>query len=135
MAEEEEERVVLTQEMVASSLSQVARTIDGASFAFTKLDLAGRSLSDIGTVLAAYEHLRYINLSKNRIADAASLIHIKSLLALNLRQNALQRLPPFANPYLQVRLPPRARGGHGLLTHPGGTSRASRRAPRPCAGA
>lgn len=103
MGDEEEEAVVLSQDKVSKGLSQIARTVDGSSFAYTRLGLSGLGLTDLGDALASFPHLRYIDLSKNAIKAVDAVVSLSGLLALNLRENAVATLPPFTNPFLQVR--------------------------------
>lgn len=94
---------MLSQEKVSKGLSQIARTVDGSSFAYTRLGLSGHGLTDLGDALANFPHLRYIDLSKNAIKAVDAVVSLSGLLALNLRENGVATLPPFTNPYLQVR--------------------------------
>lgn len=103
MADEEEVQALpLTPDMVSSGLSQIARTLDGLSYAYVRLSIAGKGVTELGSTLTKFEHLRYIDASKNRLGEADSLASLKGLLFVDLRHNALTRVPKFANPYLQV---------------------------------
>lgn len=103
MADDEEVQALpLTPDMVSSGLSQIARTLDGLSYAYVRLSIAGKGVTELGSTLTKFEHLRYIDASKNRLEDADSLATLKGLLFVDLRQNALKRVPSFSNPYLQV---------------------------------
>ena len=61
----EEPKNFLKLEQIQSGLSQISRTHDGASYAYTSLNLEEKELEELGDLLRQYSHLRFINLSKN----------------------------------------------------------------------
>ena len=88
--EEEEPKVTLKQEEIASGLSQIDKTFDGSSYVFTVLTLSERDpkLQELGDELEKYSHLRTVDLSKNEIEDLAALARLPHLLTLNAEENA-----------------------------------------------
>jgi hypothetical protein len=89
--------VVALHVTAGQNLKGIAKTVDGAGFAFTHLELPGAEPQDgaederIGNIeaLKDYTHLRYVNLSSHVIADPGPLVDMKHLLSLNLAGNAL----------------------------------------------
>lgn len=79
--------VDLTEEMM--DLSQVGKTIDGEGFCFFQLDCIDKNVRSL-ELLAAYEHLRQIDLSKNRIQDVTPLAGLRHVLRLNLSSNEIE---------------------------------------------
>jgi Leucine-rich repeat (LRR) protein len=80
------------------NLKGIAKTVDGAGFAFTSLDLPGTDAADDGSggdkfanveALKDYLHLRYVNLSNHIIKDPGPLAAMAHLLSLNLSKNQL----------------------------------------------
>ena len=81
------------------NLKGIAKTVDGAGFAFTHLDLPGKDGDDgagvveekFGNIgaLQPYTHLRYVNLSNHLISDPGPLAAMSHLLSLDLSKNML----------------------------------------------
>jgi Leucine-rich repeat (LRR) protein len=79
------------------SLKGIAKTVDGAGFAFSHLDLPGKDSEDGSgdgkfanvEALKDYLHLRYVNLSNHIISDPGPLTAMAYLLSLNLSKNRL----------------------------------------------
>jgi len=60
--EEEEEQVpdvTLNEELLSKNLKLLARTANGVSFAFTRLEIHDENLCDID-ILQKFKHLRYV---------------------------------------------------------------------------
>jgi len=72
-------------------LSQVAKTIDGPGYTYVQLDCVGKRIGRIA-LLEEYEHLREINLSKNRIEDVSPLTKLGYVLKLNLASNRIESI-------------------------------------------
>ncbi|PFH31423.1 leucine rich repeat-containing protein [Besnoitia besnoiti] len=81
------DHAVLTGDVLNSSLSDVARTVDGSGYAFVRLNCAGKSITKIPEEIAAYVHLRYIDISDNHIEDIVPLTTLPHVLALNAARN------------------------------------------------
>jgi len=70
-------------------LSKIEKTIDGSSYAFSRLDCIGKQIDIIG-VLEQFPHLKEINLSKNFIEDVSPIATIPYVLQLNLSNNKVE---------------------------------------------
>ena len=115
----------LKPEMLKENLSNLAKTFDGLSYAFTKLDIHEKELDGLGEELANYNLLRDFNCSNNKIPNInhlakmtyistidASINVIKDismfnvedsflyLQSLNLKQNKIKILPKMYCKYL-----------------------------------
>ncbi|XP_018580879.1 leucine-rich repeat-containing protein 23 [Scleropages formosus] len=101
-AEKEEERKAileqkknvpcpLTQDMITESLSLLCKTGNGLGHAFVKLDLRNRNLTEIG-LLGSFVHLRFLDVSSNRLTDLSSLAPLTQLLWLKVDRNLVQSL-------------------------------------------
>jgi len=84
----EEESIVLSQSIVTGGLKGLAKTVDGAGFALTQLEINGQKIGDIAA-LSNYKHLRYLNLSDNLISDLKPLDGLDYLLSINLSKNKI----------------------------------------------
>ncbi|KAL7751494.1 hypothetical protein RI367_002955 [Sorochytrium milnesiophthora] len=79
-------------EIISSSVSQIARTGNGLSFAFVRLDAHGKGLQLLDT-LAEYTHLRYVDISDNAVSSLAPGLTTQDyLLTLNASNNKLTLL-------------------------------------------
>ena len=54
-------------ELAAAGLSKLAKTADAGTFAYVNLDISGKEIETIGDALKTYDHLRDLNVSKNKI--------------------------------------------------------------------
>jgi hypothetical protein len=79
---------VVTQGDVSEGLSQLARTADGLSYAFVRLELKGKQKVDISPI-KTFVHLRYVDLSSNNIQSLSPLNSLPYLVSLNLEGNGL----------------------------------------------
>ncbi|GAU96050.1 hypothetical protein RvY_07551 [Ramazzottius varieornatus] len=92
----------LGQYLMAEGLSMVAKTISGLSHAYVKLDLPGRSITDIALV-KSFCNLRYVSLAGNHIFDILPLNQLQFLISLDLSDNYLESLEGFElHNYLKV---------------------------------
>lgn len=82
---------VVTQADVAEGLSQLARTADGLSYAFVRLEIRGKQKVDISPI-NTFTHLRYVDLSSNNIHSLAPLNNLPYLVSLSLEGNGLSEL-------------------------------------------
>ncbi|KAJ3386216.1 Leucine-rich repeat-containing protein 23 [Entophlyctis sp. JEL0112] len=95
--EDEEEKPVvdteiLSAEMIGQHISLLARTGNGLSHAYTKLEMHGKSITNID-ILENYVHLRYIDLAENSISDISSLASLEYLLSINFHSNKIRKIP------------------------------------------
>ncbi|KAJ3416665.1 Leucine-rich repeat-containing protein 23 [Chytridiales sp. JEL 0842] len=82
----------LTQDLLAQHISLLARTGNGLSHAYTRLELTGKNLGNID-LLESYVHLRYLDLSDNSIRDIDPLASLEYLLSVNFQSNKIQTIP------------------------------------------
>ncbi|KAJ3112224.1 Leucine-rich repeat-containing protein 23 [Nowakowskiella sp. JEL0407] len=82
----------LTPDLVSENLSLLARTGNGLSFAYTRLEIHGKGLTSLD-VLESFPHLRYIDLSDNAISDITVLSTLTYLLSLDLHKNTIKSVP------------------------------------------
>lgn len=101
--EVEEPGQTLTKDDIAGGLTQLARTADGLSHAFVKLDLVGKDITDI-TAIQTYEHLRYISLANNKITTLKALSSLENLITLNAENNRLTDVDLGASKFVAARI-------------------------------
>ena len=98
-SEHEEEEVIppkyMTHDLIKENLSQVGKTYDGNSVAMMTLDLSGKEVCDMCPELSSYKHLRYIDLSGNKLPAIDDLKKIPHVLTLNASSNEITALDPF----------------------------------------
>lgn len=78
---------ILKAEQIVAGLSQISKTHDGASYAFTNLVLEEKELEELGESLRSYLHLRVLSLAKNQFKDISDVLYIPNLLTLNASEN------------------------------------------------
>lgn len=98
--EKEKEAKILSEEIAGQSLSLLCKSGDGLSHAFVRLDLKQKDLSDI-SILQGYIHLRYVDISNNRVTDLESLNNLTHLLSLKADYNQLEKIALRPFPFLQ----------------------------------
>lgn len=99
--EEAREEVPLNDEIVAQSLSLLAKTGNGLAHAYTRFEASNRNLTDVSR-LESFVHLRFIDLSNNRLRSVAALNRLKFLLTLKLDSNELSTVDLQPLTYLQT---------------------------------
>ena len=100
----EEEKVPenpLTEEVLAESLSLLCKTGNGLAHAYVRLDIHDRDITDIN-ILNCFIHLRYLDISGNRLKDISSLSSLTHLLTLKADKNELASAQLEKLPYLQI---------------------------------
>jgi len=101
--EEEEQEPVeckLTEQMCGDSLSLLCKIGNGLSHAYVKMDLHGKSLTDI-SIISAFVHVRYLDLSDNKLDSLSPLSSLTHLLTLKADNNRLTSAALPQMPYLQ----------------------------------
>lgn len=91
----------MTEETVGECLSLLCKTGDGLAHAFVRLDIHEREITDI-SILKAFIHLRYIDLSGNKLKDISSLSVLTHLLTLKADNNLLVSAKLEEMPFLQI---------------------------------
>ncbi|XP_052286707.1 leucine-rich repeat-containing protein 23-like isoform X3 [Dreissena polymorpha] len=102
--EEEEEKlpeVPLTEEMMPECLSLLCKTGDGLAHAYVKIDIKERELTNI-SLLKSFIHLRYVDVSKNKLKDISPLSALTHMLTLKADENLLTSARLEEMPFLQV---------------------------------
>jgi Leucine-rich repeat (LRR) protein len=98
-AEEEVVVVSLTAADVERGISMLCKSVDGTSYAYTKLTLPGEEEDKMFTEiskLSEYPRLRYVDLSKNKIKDISPLLSMPHLLAADLATNLVDSISVFS---------------------------------------
>ncbi|XP_032851573.2 leucine-rich repeat-containing protein 23 [Tyto alba] len=103
--QEEEEQVLapcpLTEEVLKEGLSLLSKTGNGLAHAFVKFEAKYKDLTDI-SLLERFIHLRYVDLSENRLRDLSPLSSLTNLLWLKVDGNLLTSACMQELPYLQI---------------------------------
>ncbi|KAJ3064296.1 Leucine-rich repeat-containing protein 23 [Podochytrium sp. JEL0797] len=87
-----EDSEVLTSDMIGQNISLLARTGNGLSHAYTRLEIHSKNITNI-EILENYLHLRYIDLSENSISDISALYTLEYLLSIDFHANKITRIP------------------------------------------
>ena len=82
----------LTADLVAQSISLLARTGNGLSYAYTRLEFHAKNVSDLD-LLESYPHLRYVDVSENALVNIDGLKHLEYVLSLDVHGNMLTTVP------------------------------------------
>ncbi|XP_072193649.1 leucine-rich repeat-containing protein 23 isoform X2 [Excalfactoria chinensis] len=104
--EQEEEKQVLvacplTEEMMKEGLSLLCKIGNGLAHAYVKFEAKYKDLTDI-SLLECFIHLRYVDLSENKLQDLSPLSSLTHLLWLKVDGNLLTSAHMQELPYLQV---------------------------------
>ncbi|XP_038006748.1 leucine-rich repeat-containing protein 23 [Motacilla alba alba] len=99
--EEESAPCPLTEEHLKEGLSLLCKTGNGLAHAYVKFEAKDKGLTDI-SLLERFIHLRYVDLSKNKLKDLAPLSSLTQLLWLKVDGNLLTSASMQELPYLQV---------------------------------
>ena len=103
MADEEATPGLLTKAQLRDGLQNVERTLDGEGYAFSKLDVSGKGLTDLGESLPQYQHVRYLTVSDNQLTDITGASGMYSLLSIDARNNKLEAVGDLSkSAFLQV---------------------------------
>ncbi|KAM4738318.1 leucine-rich repeat-containing protein 23 [Anableps anableps] len=78
----------LTKETIIEGLSLICRTAKRHEYAFVKLELADKALTDIAAI-SSYIHIRFLDLSNNHLTDLSPLATLNYLLWLKVDKNAV----------------------------------------------
>jgi len=90
----------LTTESIGECLSLICKTGNGLAHAYVRLDIRQKEITDI-SILKHFIHLRYIDISNNKIKDLSSLGYLSQILTLKADQNLLKSAKLTELPYLQ----------------------------------
>ncbi|CDI77151.1 hypothetical protein, conserved [Eimeria acervulina] len=94
----------LRGDLLHKALGDVSRTADGSGYAFTRLTCCGKGVTTLPSALQLYVHLRYIDISNNKIRDLSAFSRLPYLLTLNASGNNIEDVSclssPEALPYL-----------------------------------
>ncbi|XP_053827262.1 leucine-rich repeat-containing protein 23 [Vidua macroura] len=99
--EEEPAPCPLTEEDLKEGLSLLSKTGNGLAHAYVKFEAKDKGLTDI-SLLKRFIHLRYVDLSKNKLKDLVPLSSLTQLLWLKVDGNLLTSASMQELPYLQV---------------------------------
>lgn len=100
--EEDEEFEVnpLTQELAAEALSLLCKIGNGLAHAYVRLDIHGKEITDV-EMLKTFIHLRYVDVSQNKLKDISSVNSLSHMLTLKADKNLLKSAKLNELPYLQ----------------------------------
>ncbi|KAJ3302314.1 Leucine-rich repeat-containing protein 23 [Kappamyces sp. JEL0829] len=82
----------LTPELISQHISLIARTANGVSHAFTRLEIHDSEITNLAS-LQSFPHLRYIDCSDNHLVDIEEATGLEYLLSLNVQNNFISTLP------------------------------------------
>lgn len=82
----------LTAEIVSSNISLLARTGNGLSFAYTRLEVHSKGITDLD-ILESFPNLRYVDVSENSLTNIDGLSHLEYILSLDVHANNLTSIP------------------------------------------
>ncbi|OXB60478.1 hypothetical protein ASZ78_000769 [Callipepla squamata] len=91
----------LTEEMLKEGLSLLCKIGNGLAHAYVKFEAKYKDLTDISP-LECFIHLRYVDLSENKLQDLSPLSNLTHLLWLKMDGNLLTSAHMQELPYLQV---------------------------------
>lgn len=103
MEEKELEKAELTEEQIAllqtetltklkTGLSALSRTNDNTSYAYVSLKANELEMTGLYGCLSRFIHIRFLNLSKNKITDISGISSMTSLCEIDLSENQIQNL-------------------------------------------
>ncbi len=78
-----------TRELIKSGLTQISKTANGSGYAYVNLSLIEKEIIDLYDLMPNYPHLRYLNISNNKIKDLSGLKSLNYLIFLNASGNQL----------------------------------------------
>lgn len=90
----------LTLDVVRGGLSVLSRTPSSIEHVYARLDVRDKTLSDIA-VLSNYAHLRFIDISHNRVDDLSPLNACEMLCTLDASNNQISHFRLTTHRYLQ----------------------------------
>ncbi|XP_054699000.1 leucine-rich repeat-containing protein 23 [Grus americana] len=91
----------LTEEVLKEGLSLLCKTGNGLAHAYVKFEAKYKDLTDI-SLLECFIHLRYVDLSENKLQDLSPLSNLTHLLWLKVDGNLLTSASMEELPYLQI---------------------------------
>jgi len=95
-----EDVVILAQDVLKASLTQISKTVDGTGFAFVRLNCSGKNITTVPSMLEEFKHLLYIDFSNNQIKDFAPFCKLPHVLFLMGSQNHLVNMAALKDPCL-----------------------------------
>ncbi|OQR93392.1 hypothetical protein ACHHYP_02578 [Achlya hypogyna] len=87
--------------LFSEGLSRIDRTADNSGFAFTAVDINDKELASLDQI-KDFRHLRYVNVARNKLADATPVSALEYLIHLNLANNLFTTVPKLKNPHLKA---------------------------------
>lgn len=87
----------MTPADLEAGLTRIGKTQDHRSYAYIELNLAHKALLGLCEELKNYQHLRYVNLAGNSIAELTVLAHLPCVLQIQAKDNAVASLQLFSS--------------------------------------
>ena len=82
----------LSADIVSDGISLLARTGNGLSYAYTKLEFHGKNVNDLD-LLESYPHIRYLDVSENALVNINGISHLEYLLSIDAHGNLITNIP------------------------------------------
>lgn len=98
--------IPLSGELLHRALGDLSRTVDGTGFAFARLTCCNKGVTSLPDKLQLYVHLRYIDISGNKVKDLAPFAKLPYVLTLNASGNHIEDVSCLSStealPYLSL---------------------------------
>jgi Leucine-rich repeat (LRR) protein len=82
----------LSHAILKDCLKDIELIVGGGGFAFTKLDCSNKEITNLGNKVDAYQQLRHVILSQNKLTDLAQVMKLPHLLTLQADENEVEKL-------------------------------------------
>ncbi|ANQ08409.1 Uncharacterized protein PCOAH_00027990 [Plasmodium coatneyi] len=86
---------------IKDGLSQLEKTLSGDGYAFSKLTCKNKNLNCIPKEIEKYKHLKYINMSHNKIEDIDKLYNLSNVVFLDMSNNMIKAIKKVASDCLK----------------------------------
>ncbi|CRG96514.1 leucine-rich repeat protein, putative [Plasmodium gallinaceum] len=80
---------------VKNGLTQLEKTLSGEGYAFSNLICKNKNIDNIPKEIEKYRHLKYINMSNNKISDIKNLCLLPNIVFLDISFNVIENLKDF----------------------------------------
>ncbi|CRH00335.1 leucine-rich repeat protein, putative [Plasmodium relictum] len=86
---------------VKNGLTQLEKTLSGEGYAFSNLICKNKNIDNIPKEIEKYKHLKYINMSNNKISDIKNLCLLPNIIFLDISFNLIENLKGFKKKCLE----------------------------------
>lgn len=84
-----------TMRIIKRGLSKIQKVNDNSGYAFTEMNVENKEILGLYDILSLYPHVRYANISNNKINDISTVDMMPYLLQLNASKNLIQNMKVF----------------------------------------